>query len=552
MATLYRKYRPQSFKELVGQNHIKITLQHEIATGKTAQAYLFCGPRGVGKTTIARIIAKALSCENRKSPDFEPCNACRSCVDITAGNSLDMVEIDAASHTGVDNVRENIIAVSRIAPSRSSHKVFIIDEAHMLSISAFNALLKVMEEPPENVLFVLCTTEVHKIPDTIISRCERFDFKRMNVSDLVSRLAFIAEEEKIKISEEILVSIARHSEGYMRDAVSLLGQVVAIGGQEITKEEADLVIPRSDLGEVISLIEATGKKDAAKAIVIVNRLIDDGVDLKKFAFDLVELLRKLMLIKVNPALSVKMGLDMGADVEARLSELGSGLSLVQIVQFIEKFLDARGKLGSSFIKQLPLEMAIISLCVGSAQSPEAGISVPRPAMKFAGAFAKDAQSGAPAAEAAQTIVKSSISQLSKEDLVSKWHEVLAKIKSHNHSLSFILRVCEPRSIDGNQVCLAFKYKFHKDRLGDSNIKQIVEKVLHEVYGHQLLVEAIVDETLASGEGPQTAQPDMSMADMPDNPDAPFPDENPAQSDGKIADDQIVDSLLKTFGGKVVN
>ena len=255
MATLYRKYRPQNFKEVVGQNHIKITLENEIKTGKTAHAYLFCGPRGVGKTTMARVIVKTINCLNRKDSDSDPCNECEICKDITAGRSLDIIEIDAASHTGVDNVRENIIANARAVPSRCKYKVFIIDEAHMLSISAFNALLKIIEEPPVYVMFILCTTEAHKIPVTIISRCQRFDFKRISVNDLVKKLNYIIKKEDIKVDKSVLEMIARQSGGHMRDAESLLGQIVAIGGKEITQEEADLVIPRNDLNEVINFVD---------------------------------------------------------------------------------------------------------------------------------------------------------------------------------------------------------------------------------------------------------------------------------------------------------
>src|SRR3989339_413240 len=281
MSTLYRKYRPQSFSDLVGQNHVKITLEHEIESNKIAHAYIFCGPRGVGKTTVARVLAKSLNCLRRKDGEHDPCGECDSCREITAGRSLDIIEIDAASHTGVDNVRENVIAVSRIAPTRYRYKVFIIDEAHMLSTPAFNALLKVLEEPPANVVFVLCTTEIHKIPATIISRCQRFDFRRLGTPDMMKKLKFIVNKEKIKIDDKILSAIARQSEGHMRDAESLLGQVVSIGGKEISAEEADLVIPRSDLGEALGLIGFLAKKDAGRAIELINKSAEEGVQLKR-------------------------------------------------------------------------------------------------------------------------------------------------------------------------------------------------------------------------------------------------------------------------------
>mgnify|MGYP001294610995 CR=1 FL=1 len=191
-ATLYRKYRPQKFSDLVGQNHIKITLQNEIKTNKLAHAFIFAGPRGVGKTTTARILAKAINCQDNEKDQTEPCNSCSACQEITGSRALDVVEIDAASHTGVDNVRENIITTAKLSPARLKYRVFIIDEVHMLSISAFNALLKILEEPPKNVIFILATTEIHKVPVTIISRCQRFDFKRVSAKEIVNLLATIA------------------------------------------------------------------------------------------------------------------------------------------------------------------------------------------------------------------------------------------------------------------------------------------------------------------------------------------------------------------------
>ncbi|MCK4745029.1 DNA polymerase III subunit gamma/tau, partial [Candidatus Parcubacteria bacterium] len=225
MQVLYRKYRPMNFAEVVGQEHIKQIITNEIKMGKVAHSFLFFGPRGVGKTTLARIISKSLNCEKRKDSEFEPCNKCGSCKSINAGSDLNIIEIDAASHTGVDNVRENIISVSKVAVNPNKHKVFIIDEVHMLSTSAFNALLKTLEEPPKNVVFILATTEIHKVPQTIISRCQRFDFQKIALEKIVKCLAEISKKEGVKIKEEILKNIAYNSEGCLRDAESMLGQI---------------------------------------------------------------------------------------------------------------------------------------------------------------------------------------------------------------------------------------------------------------------------------------------------------------------------------------
>ena len=543
MPALYRKYRPQKFNEVVGQNHIKITLEHEIDSGKITHAYLFCGPRAVGKTTVARVLAKAINCTSRKEGQHEPCNKCEACKEITAQKSLDIIEIDAASHTGVDNVRENIIAASRVTPSKEKHKVFIIDEIHMLSVSAFNALLKVLEEPPENVVFILCTTEVHKIPATIISRCERFDFRRISIVEVTKRLQDISKKEEIEIEKKILEAIARHSEGHMRDAESLLGQVVAIGGKKITSEEADLVIPRSDLEKVLELIEMLSKKDAGLSIGLVNRLIDEGVDLKRFLVDLVEVLRKIMLAKISPGLSEKLGLEFGESIEVKINEISNGLDLNQVLVFIDKFIQAKNDMKNSFIVQLPIEIVIAELCSHTSPQVEKKVT---PSMGTANANIQTSQNS----QISQSRIKPNITNenidIKINEILAKWNEVLAKIKKHNHSLSFILRVCQPREIKSNQLCLAFKYKFHRDRINNVNIKRLVEKVLHEVYDSRLEIEAVIDESMevANGNGNIVEQKKAT----PESEVKTNTSKNSAQ--GKD-DNQMIDNLLKTFGGKVV-
>ncbi len=546
MATLYRKYRPQNWEEVVNQNHIKVTLTQEIAASRTAHAYLFSGPRGVGKTTIARVLAKSVNCENIQAGQYEPCGKCSSCREVTSGRDLDIIEIDAASHTGVDNVRENIIAAARISPSRGKYKVFIIDEVHMLSISAFNALLKILEEPPSSVIFVLCTTEVHKIPTTIISRCERFDFKRINVSDLVKKLTFIVRKENIKVDKKILEAIARHSEGHMRDAESLLGQVVAIGGAEISQTEADLVIPRSDINEVLNLLEALTRHDAASAIELVNKLIDEGLDLKRFLTDFLEMMRKLLLIKINPTLVDRLGLEMGEQLQSRLKTVSDSTSIPAVIRTIEEFQKAKNSLTSSFISQLPLEIAIVRLCSNEPEShPEPTRPIPPRAIAPEPNTAPRNITPAPNNTSGQVI--------RKEDIMSKWHEVLAKIKQYNHSLSFILRVCEPKTVNGNQLCLAFKYKFHNDRMKDMNIRTVIEKVLNEVYGQPLTIESVIDETITT----PTDKP-APLAEIKIEPAIGTNEPVPEQGSGDKkdeppkGDDNMIDNLLKTFGGKVIS
>jgi DNA polymerase-3 subunit gamma/tau len=537
MATLYRKYRPQNFEQVVGQNHIKITLEQEIKSAKIAHAYLFCGPRAVGKTTLARVFAKSINCEKRQSGLADPCNDCLSCKEITEGRALDVMEIDAASNTGVDNVKDNIIANARVAPSRAKYKVFIIDEVHMLSAQAFNALLKVIEEPPANVVFILCTTEVHKVPATIISRCQRFDFKRIGVNDAVKKLTYIIQAENIKIAKSILEAIARHAEGHMRDAESLLGQIIAIGGAEITQEEADLVIPRSDLNEVINLIGFLIKKDAAGGIRLINQLMDEGVDLKIFVKDTIEILRKLMLMKISPALVNKLALELGETVELKINQLAQELTIEQILKFMEKFIKVSHELKVDFIQQLALEMAIAEIC--TARAAVKGSSSANSGFSAGSKFASFKNTVNPLGPVAEKNVKPDILvNITNEQIAEKWNEVLAKVKQYNHSLSFILRVCQPRGLNGNQLCLAFKYKFHKDRVSETAIKNVIEKVLNQVYGAPIAIAAVIDENLEVAASKLVSDEPIDLK----KPAAPAQGEQ----------GNMIDNLLKTFGGKIVS
>jgi DNA polymerase-3 subunit gamma/tau len=546
MSTLYRDYRPQNFSDVLGQNHVKVSLQNEVSAGRPANAYLFCGPRAVGKTTLARILAKALNCENRKEGEYEPCNACVSCRSITAGQNLDIVEIDAASNTGVDNVRENIIAFSRLNPSQAKFKVFIIDEVHMLSISAFNALLKIIEEPPAYVVFILCTTEIQKVPGTIISRCERFDFKRISVKEIVRKLSYISNQEKVVIAPEVLEAVARRSGGHLRDAESLLGQIFSLGDKEISSEQAELIIPHYNSSEAISLIECLAKKEAAKAITLINNLVDSGISVKIFTTETIGLLRQIMLAKMNPELVDSLGLDLGEHLEKRLAQAAELLNWDQIISFSRRLLEAANDSKSPLIPQLPLELAVAELCLGSYHpnlsqaSPALSRTLPPASPKIG------SSSPRPADTKPSPAAKSGTVRLSLEQIMAKWPEFLVRIKKHNHSLSFILQNCEPREIKDGRLCFAFKYKFHQDRINDPNIRSIVDDTLAEVFAPGLSFESLIDENMSishedkSGEtaateaAPSSAEPSTLAAS----------EKQPAGG--------LMSDLLKTFGGEIIN
>lgn len=548
MPTLYRKYRPQTFNEVAGQEPIKLTLSFEISSGTLAHAYLFCGPRAIGKTTMARLVAKAVNCEKRKKGSADPCNTCSSCVDITDGASLDVVEIDAASHTGVDNVRDSVIAAARIAPSRSKYKVFIIDEVHMLSAAAFNALLKVMEEPPAQVIFILCTTEAHKLPATIISRCQRFDFKKIGYGEVVKKLARIAEAEGVKIETAVIELVARHAGGHMRDAESLLGQVIATGGTEdslkgkaITLAEAELIIPRHLLKEVIELVGYLADRDASAAVGYVNKLADDGVDLKLFADQSVELMRRLMLAKVNPALASSLSVELGEGMAEKMSSAASKLEAQSLAAAIERFMEASRDIKSAPIAQLPLELAIVDLCFGRQAQGE--ILAAQPSFNSPSSLSRPAAAPLPAQAAASAPQPSAANDkpaLTPAALQSAWQELLVRIPQLNHSLAFVLRSCMPAGLQGSVLTLAFKYKIHHDRMNDPAIRGMVENLLKEIAGQPLSIALALDPNLVlvdntKPEGSEAAESRLAGAGL----------------EAADIDSGVIDNLLKTFGGKVV-
>ena len=362
---LYRKYRPQTFKEIIGQEHIIKTLTNAIATDMVSHAYLFSGPRGSGKTTIARVLAKAVNCEARKKGEYEPCNKCSSCLEIRQGNSLDFIEIDAASHRGIDDIRELRNGI-KFAPTKSRYKVFIIDECHQLSKDASNALLKTLEEPPAHAIFILATTEIHKMIATIISRCQRFDFRKLTVPEIIQRLKFISEKEKIKIEKPALELIALYSRGSMRDAESMFDQVLTFAGK--TGKE----IKANDIKDLLGLVEVKlisqfcdflGQKKPEKAISFLNDLTEKGSDLDEFTKALLNYLRQGLILKITGKETAELIITGLTKEEFQTLENQTKLFQEQELQkIINLFIQASNQMKYSPIQQLPLELAIIESC----------------------------------------------------------------------------------------------------------------------------------------------------------------------------------------------
>ena len=293
-----RKYRPGTFDDVIGQSHVVQTLMNSIATKRIAHAFLFSGTRGVGKTTVARILAKALNCE--QGPTGTPCNTCSNCQEITQGTSVDVVEIDGASNTSVDDVRE-IRENVKFTPFRGQYRVYIIDEVHMLSNSAFNALLKTLEEPPSHVVFIFATTEIHKIPATILSRCQHYNFRRISKAEIVQRLRHVADQDGLTIEDRSLMALARASEGSMRDGLSLLDQIIAFGGNTIRHEDLEALLGAVPQERIRAMVEAVIQQDSAKALQVIAALLDQGHDVRAYCADLVEYVRNMLVAAVVPS-----------------------------------------------------------------------------------------------------------------------------------------------------------------------------------------------------------------------------------------------------------
>ena len=352
-----RKFRPSTFDQLIGQPHVVQTLRNAILRKHVAHAYLFSGMRGVGKTTVARILAKALNCKNGPTP--EPCERCESCEEITRGNSVDVIEIDGASNTGVDDVRELRENV-KFSPFRGSYRIYIIDEVHMLSNSAFNALLKTLEEPPPHAVFVFATTEVHKIPATITSRCQHFNFRRIPRQEIVARLQAVVDSMNVTIGKQSVGAIARASEGSMRDALSLLDQAVAFGGTEVKDQDVEDMLGTVPDVLVRRLVDTVVKQDAAAAVALIGEVVDHGYDLRAYCSAVVERMRSLMIGAVVPNVEQAQGLmDLpGEEVKQLLAEAGS-FSIEQLQDLFNLFAQAEDRLRSTGYPRFVFEVAAV-------------------------------------------------------------------------------------------------------------------------------------------------------------------------------------------------
>ncbi len=484
---LARRWRPQTFQEVVGQSHVTRTLQNAIRQERIAHAYLFSGPRGVGKTTVARILAKALNCES--GPTAEPCGSCTSCREVAQGISMDVQEIDGASHTSVENIRD-IREGLRYRPSRGRFRVYIIDEVHMLSTQAFNALLKTLEEPPAHVVFMFATTEVHKIPATILSRCQRFDFRRISLKEIVSHLQRICAAEGIEASTEVLATVAREAQGSLRDAQSLLDQLVAYAGQRIEPSAVMDVLGVLDRRWLYRTSETLINRDPRGCFSVVEELFDLGHSLQHFYYELVEHVRNLLVAKVTPEVSGILPL---ADHEVvALKEQADKLSAEDLQVWFDILAKAEEEIRRSAFPRYVLEMLLVRMATLEHVADMEEL-LEELAKLSSGFQASPNASSGPGQGSSGRESWEKLQSPSREINEETWGAFLEHVRALKPALASVLEQASfMECSQGDMVRLGFPSRFHMDRVSQGEQTRTLEQFCMEFFGRKLKVVAVLD------------------------------------------------------------
>jgi len=540
LQALYRKWRPRSFDEVVGQEHIVRTLRNAVASGRVHHAYLFAGPRGTGKTTTARLLAKAVNCE--AAEDERPCNECRICNALNEGRLLDLIEIDAASNTGVDDVRELRERVS-FRPSEARYKVYVIDEVHMLSNAAFNALLKTLEEPPPHAIFILATTEAHKVPATVISRCQRFDFRRVPLQAIVGRLKWMTEQEGIVADEDALELVARQATGSMRDAESLLDRMASYDDGRISAEEVRAALGIGASETVLQLVDALLESDISTGLSVINATIDEGVDPRRFAGQVVEHLRVLLLLRLDA--SVVSGYVSGEELP-RLQNQAQAFSASALARSLRLFNRAVTEPSGGWQPQLLLEMALVEallpedagtggLVRGAARTSAGLAPVSRgrpPAAPRGSAVAPGRTATRSAAESPGSAPQTAESTqaydalqpidgpLTPDTLRGQWADLLAALRRRNLPLEALMRSSTPLAVEGDVVVLGFEFDLHRKRAEEDSNKRDVEDVLTRLAGRPVQVRCELAKQYKHSPSKGSSGPASASAPVVDVADDP--------------------------------
>lgn len=523
---LYRVWRPQRFADVVGQEHVTRTLQNALRDGRIAHAYLFAGPRGTGKTSTAKILAKAVNCEQGPAP--EPCNRCAACEGIAAGSVVDVVEIDAASNRGVDEIRD-IREHVKFAPTQVRYKVYIIDEVHMLTTEAFNALLKTLEEPPAHVLFILATTEPHKLPATVVSRCQRFTFRRIGLVDLVKQLRTICAENGVEADERALVRLARAADGGMRDALSLLDQVFSFCSSRITVEDVMAVTGGVDEEAAVRLLSLLIRGDVAGVVEGLDDLIAQGKDPERVTKELLELCRELLLIRVAPDMPEVRERVQGDET---LAALAKAVAVERLFAIIEELTRAQAEMRWIPHGRILLEMVLVKLARASGKPSPAVAPVDgenaaliqriaalearlrqvedelkrvRNERSSMGTAASPASEPSPVTASrrphdearvpwaqVEAVVRAATPDRLAE-VVKLWPKVLAVVKARSLQVHALLVDGRPVAASADGVVVAFKNQFHRDATEKPPRKQLIEEALRDVLGRACRVVTLLED-----------------------------------------------------------
>ncbi len=576
---LARKWRPNAFSEIIGQEHVTVTLKNAINKDRLASAYIFSGPRGVGKTSTARILAKALNCE--KGPTTDPCNECDVCKEINTGNGIDVLEIDGASNRGIDEIR-NLRESTRYSSARQRSKIYIIDEVHMLTTEAFNALLKTLEEPPPHVIFIFATTEANKVPATILSRCQRFDFRRIQAEKITAQLGKICKAENIEIDNVSLSLIAGKSEGCMRDSQSLLDQVISFCGEKIEEKDVAGLLGVIGLDIYVEILSATAVRDSVKVFEISRKVYEKGYSYSDLLNGLAEYVNHLLICKTTGAVRL---LEDKRELIDTFKDQAKSFTETDLIRMYQAIVEAANDLRWSMNPQLHVEMLLIRLTkmVKSIELDQILtdldtlkkkdlIEIERPAnntvrivpeiqpQKIKGGLfgglngvQDDRASPTGPAEEPETnrIAHRQDFPLSLPEIRAKWNEALARIKKEQISIGSFLEEGVLNKLTGNQLEILFdgSKKFHVKSLNDNRFS--LQKQLSAFFKHPILIEFVIGQPYP----PEEAKAEQEST--PENGHIETPDQENKQAPSSSGDDWIKDypaaqMLIESLGGEEIN